>query len=73
MNQDWLAINKISGAEPSITIAEARAGQILAEMLGMVCHPEYIASGNSQTVHPRPFYSSVHIASVLTLGHRRSL
>jgi hypothetical protein len=41
----------MSGVEPSIAIAEARAGQILAEMLGMVCHPEYIASGDSQTVH----------------------
>lgn len=55
MNQKWLALDEISGVEPSVTISEARAGQILAEMLGMVCHPEYIASGNSQTVHPLPF------------------
>ncbi len=55
VNQYWSAMDKISGAEPSITIAEARAGQILAEMLGMVCHPEYITSGTSQTVHPPSF------------------
>jgi hypothetical protein len=63
VNQHWLDISKKSGVEPSIAISEARAGQILAEMLGMVCHPEYFTSGNSQTVHPRPFplYLPLHL------------
>jgi hypothetical protein len=61
VNQSWLALDKISGGpEPSKSIAEARAGQILAEMLGMVCHPEYFASGNSQTVHPRLFLCNMY-------------
>ena len=30
-----------SGVEPTEALAEARAAQILSEMLGMVCHPEY--------------------------------
>ena len=30
-----------SGKEPAESVAEARVAQILAEMLGMVCHPEY--------------------------------
>jgi hypothetical protein len=65
VNQYWLAIDKISGAEPSITIAEARAGQILAEMLGMVCHPEYIDSGTSQTVHLPPSFIYVSLSLYL--------
>jgi hypothetical protein len=64
VNQYWLAIDKISGVEPSNAIAEARAGQILAEMLGMVCHPEYINSGTSQTVHPHPFPLSAYCVSI---------
>jgi hypothetical protein len=36
--------------QPSLAKAEARAGQILAEMLGMVCHREYIREYAEQTV-----------------------
>ena len=35
--------------------ASARAAQIYAEMLGMVCHKEYIQHEQSQTVFPRFF------------------
>ena len=37
--------------QPPLAKAEARAGQILAEMLGMVCHREYIREYAEQTVH----------------------
>ena len=39
-----------SGKEPSNALAEAHAAQILAEMLGMLCHPDYLADDKSQTV-----------------------
>jgi hypothetical protein len=39
-----------SGKEATQAVAETRAAQILAEMLGMVCHPEYFKSGQDQTV-----------------------
>ena len=42
---------KSQGKELADAVAEARAGQILAEMLGMVCHPEYYKdSAQKQTV-----------------------
>ena len=47
-------MGEASGVEPAKALAEARAGQILAEMLGMVCHPEYIHDGEDQTVR-NPF------------------
>ena len=31
-------------------VADARAGQMFAEMLGMVCHREYFENGIEQTV-----------------------
>src|SRR5271168_1573650 len=34
-------MQETSGPEPADSLAEARAAQILAEMLAMVCHPEY--------------------------------
>lgn len=37
-----------SGKEPAEAIAETRAAQILAEMLGIVCHPEYYNSEQEQ-------------------------
>lgn len=37
-----------SGTEPTEAIAETRASQILAEMLGIVCHPEYYDSEQEQ-------------------------
>jgi hypothetical protein len=46
---------KAQGKEPADAVAEARAGQILAEMLGMVCHPEYYEDpSQEQTVTPLP-------------------
>jgi hypothetical protein len=39
-----------SGKEPTEAIAETRASQILAEMLGIICHPEYYRSGQDQMV-----------------------
>jgi hypothetical protein len=47
----------------STAVAQARAAQILAEMLGMVCHQEYFVHGE-QNVHP---------SFLLTLGLCRSL
>ena len=41
---------KISGTEPTQAVADTRASQILAEMLGIVCHPEYFNSGQEQMV-----------------------
>ena len=52
MNTDWVALLKSSGKEPADALAEARAAQILAEMLGMVCHPEYFRDpAREQTVY----------------------
>ena len=39
-----------SGKEAEDAVAEARAAQILAEMLGMVSRPEYYQEGQEQTV-----------------------
>jgi hypothetical protein len=39
-----------SGKEPTEAIAETRASQILAEMLGIIYHPEYYRSGQDQMV-----------------------
>lgn len=45
---------KKSGEEAEDAVAEARAAQILAEMLGMVSRPEYYQEGQEQTVkYPR--------------------
>ena len=41
-----------SKIEETDAIAETRAAQMLAEMLGMVCHPEYYNSCLEQTVKP---------------------
>jgi len=45
-----------------------RAGQILAEMLGMVCHPEYFKQGYEQTVYSCLYMFPTHIV----LGHCRA-
>lgn len=45
---------KKSAKEPTDAVAETRAAQILAEMLGVVCHPEYFESDQEQTVLPIP-------------------
>jgi hypothetical protein len=56
------------GKEPADAVAEARAGQILAEMLGMVCHPEYYEEiALEQTVN------DAFILLTHRLGYRRSL
>jgi hypothetical protein len=39
---------------PQETEASARAAQIYAEMLGMICHKEYIQYQQDQTVHDPP-------------------
>jgi hypothetical protein len=39
-----------SGKELTEAVAETRAAQILAEMLGVVCHPEYFQCEQEQTV-----------------------
>jgi len=41
LNIDWITMLEALGTEPTESLAEARAAQILYEMLGMVCHPEY--------------------------------
>lgn len=41
-----------SGMEPAAAKAEAIAGQIVAEMLGMVCHRDYFLAYEDQTVQP---------------------
>jgi hypothetical protein len=45
-------LRSTSGVEETDAIAETRAAQMLAEMLGMVCHPEYYTSCPEQTVKP---------------------
>ena len=60
--------------QPPLAKAEARAGQILAEMLGMVCHREYIREYAEQTVQSQVTLSPVsyvYIADVV--GDRRAL
>ena len=47
-------LEQIESAEPvqiADTVAQKRAAQILAEMLGIVCYQEYIECGN-QMVDP---------------------
>ena len=50
VNADWVDLLKKSAKEPTDAVAETRAAQILAEMLGVVCHPEYFESNQEQTV-----------------------
>ena len=62
-----------SGKEPADTVAEARAAQILSEMLGMVCHPEYFQNPpRDQTVIPIPIPAILHPLTFLSplIGHR---
>jgi hypothetical protein len=50
--------------------AEARAAQILAEMLGVVCHEDYYKYGD-QMISPSPFFSHLFSSNTLTrLGLR---
>ena len=53
-----------SGKEPTEAIAETRASQILAEMLGIICHPEYYNAQQEQMVS-LPLGHHLHI----TLAH----
>lgn len=51
MNTDWVKLlNSATEDQRTDAVAQLRAGQILAEMLGTVCHPEYYHSGHDQTV-----------------------
>ena len=50
-NTDWInSLNSVPQDERTDAVAQARAGQILPEMLGTVCHPEYYQSRLDQTV-----------------------
>ena len=61
VNTDWVALLKSSGKEPADALAEARAAQILAEMLGTVCHPEYFRDpAREQTVYNHSTLSFSH-------------
>jgi hypothetical protein len=52
VNTEWMALLSSSGKEPVQSLAEARAAQILAEMLGMVCHPEcFLSPPRDKTVN----------------------
>ena len=47
-----------SALEAGKALAEDRAAQILAEMLGMVCHPEYFQNPDrDQTVNNLPIHA----------------
>jgi hypothetical protein len=47
---NWDDLSAEARNKPSDTLASARAAQIFAEMLGMVCHKEYIEYQQDQTV-----------------------
>ena len=49
---DWATVAHDFGDGPTPSVARARAAQILAEMLGLVCHQEYINYQKDQTVCP---------------------
>lgn len=70
MNVDWVEALKNEGKEPADAVAEARAGQILAEMLGMVCHPEYYNSSLEQTVNYPCLARSIFLICIV--GYRRA-
>ena len=64
---------KSEGKEPADAVAEARAGQILAEMLGMVCHPEYYNAAQEQTVSCPSHFAFVHSPFLICIvGYRRA-
>jgi hypothetical protein len=48
----WVDLLKEEGKEPAEAVAQTRAAQILAEMLGIVCHPEYFQADRKQLVSP---------------------
>ena len=50
MNTEWLNLFSESDNKITKAVAQARAAQIVAAMLGVVCHPEYYKSGQDQTV-----------------------
>jgi hypothetical protein len=56
-----------SGVEETDAIAETRAAQMLAEMLGMVCHPEYYTC-SEQTVKPPDYvlFADIYRQSLCT-------
>ena len=58
INAEWVQLLNRSGTEPTEAIADTRAAQILAEMLGIVCHPEYYNSEQEQMVPYPPFSRS---------------
>ena len=48
---NWIkSLDSVTQDKRTDAVAQARAGQILAEMLGIECHPEYYQSGHDQTV-----------------------
>src|SRR5271169_1716855 len=55
----------VQGLEQADAKAHATAAQIWAEMLGLVCHPEYYKLGEQKVTHVDQ--------DVLTLGFRRTL
>ena len=50
MDSAWLDLHSNDSKERSDAVADARAGQMFAEMLGMVCHREYFENGIEQMV-----------------------
>ena len=61
----WVDLLKEEGKEPAEAVAQARAAQILAEMLGIVCHPEYFQADRKQLVSPRSLF--LRFYTLLTL------
>lgn len=61
-------LNK-SGKESTEAVAEIRASQILAEMLGILCHPQYYNAQQEQMVSYPPT-SSLAAATNSVLGCR---
>lgn len=49
---DWATLPNDIGDEPTTALARARAAQIFAEMLGILCHQEYIDYEKDQMVYP---------------------
>jgi hypothetical protein len=59
VNTDWIELLQNSGKELTEAVAETRAAQILAEMLGVVCHPEYFQHEQEQTVLSNNIFANI--------------
>ena len=68
---DWATLPNDIGDKPTTALARARAAQIFAEMLGILCHQEYIDYEKDQTVYPS-HPSRVPISNVVCPGHCRA-